>query len=148
MKVMRALPVTVAVACLGAFSGSTAMASEIVGSTLTQDPNQSFISPTTVVAGEQPSSDPTPFPLSPTTAGVVVSVRIKHGPVSATPGQAGLRVLGGTFTGIGDQTLSGSAPAEASNFAWPANAPAGVFTFIPTAGGAGLIPKGIRSGSA
>lgn len=124
------------------FAGD-ARASEIVGSTLTQAPNAGFVTPLTAVAHVQPADNPTPYPLSPTAAGVVTSVRIKHGGTGATPGSAGLRLLGTDFnTSIANRSLTASAPVEASNFAWPANLPAGVFEFTPTAGGAGAIPKG------
>jgi hypothetical protein len=130
--------------CACALFAGSAQASEIVGSTLTQDPNQGFVAPLTAVAHVQPADNPTPYPLSPTTAGVITSVRIKHGGTSATPGVAGLRILGTDFNGsIANRSLTASAPVEGSNFAWPASLPAGIFEFIPTAGGAGVIPKGI-----
>ena len=45
-----------------------------------------------------PRTTPRRYPLSPTSAGVVTSVRIKHGGSSATPGTAGLRILGTDFS--------------------------------------------------
>jgi hypothetical protein len=134
----------VAATCACALFAGSAQASEIVGSTLTQDPNMGFVAPLTVVAEGQPAENPAPNPLSPTSAGVITSVRIKHAGTSASPGSAGLRILGTDFTvSFTDRNLTASSPVEASNFAWPASLPAGIFTFIPTAGGAGVVPKGI-----
>ena len=56
---------TAAAAVAFAVFGGTAQASEIVGSTLVQNPNAGFITPLTMVALSQPADNPTPNPLSP-----------------------------------------------------------------------------------
>src|ERR1700742_587455 len=96
-KMLGLTGIVTGAACFAAVWCAGASAAEVVGSTLTQDPSNPFVVPVTVVANDQPADNPTPNPLSPTAAGVVTSVRIKHSATSATPIVAGLRLLDGTW---------------------------------------------------
>ncbi len=113
------------VVVVGMIGTSSASAAELIGSDLVAPADgPGFAPPATTTQTTQPPT--VTLPLSATTSGVIVEIRIKHAALGATSGTGGFSILSGT-----DPDFTARISPLLPNFTWDANTPAGIRSFVP-----------------
>ena len=118
--------------CVGVFAlgvcASPAGAAEVVGSTLNNSPTNLICGGCSASAVQTLKVTANSLPIVPTTAGVVVSVRLKHDSSGPAPTDTfGFRLL----ASAGGTSFTARQPARLPDFQFPPNLPEGVRSFVP-----------------
>jgi hypothetical protein len=103
-------------------------AAEVVGSTLNNSPTNLICGSCSASAVQTIKVTASSLPIVPTSAGVVVSVRLKHDSSGPAPTDTfGFRLL----TSAGGTMFTAHQPARLPDFQFPPNLPVGIRSFVP-----------------